>query len=601
MSDDPLLRLAGELRELGTRMLTTADELIRHTSIPTIATAPPPLSGPTALPVDQPWPAEQDQAYLADDIPPPPLRDTPAHASPANMPSRREDGVWERWGVRSVAWTGGAVTLSGTVLLLILAIHRGWLGPVPRLALGVVVAGVLLGAAPRVRRTIGGSIGACALAGTGLAVGYLDVVTATTLYHYLPVPVGLLLGLGIAVGGVWLADRWDNWPLAVFVVLGAAVLAPWCTNGATPLLVGFLLVLAGAASPVQLRHDWPWLSAAAGLPPVIAALYLAATTRHLHEDVTATTVMAALTTVACLGVATVTVLRRPEDQLCLGLLALAPTPVMAAAPLLSRPVAAGLLAGLAALLLVGWLASRWWSWPPVRFGAVAGGAGAVVLGHATLVACSTTALAVTLLAESVVITLAAVWSGRQGTLLIAGLYAGAGVVDAMVRALPVLLLVRAPRGPVPVSALLDGAVTGGVLVLACLVGTVALLRLRAGTPPAVWIGVGLAGLYGSTGVVVCTALVFADDRGGFLVGQVLVTVCWAVSAYVLLLKGISRVSPRVAGLVLVGAAVAKLVLFDLAALDGLARVSAFLGTGIVLLVAGVRYAQLIGGRVDRRL
>jgi hypothetical protein len=41
---------------------------------------------------------------------------------------------------------------------------------------------------------------------------------------------------------------------------------------------------------------------------------------------------------------------------------------------------------------------------------------------------------------------------------------------------------------------------------------------------------------------------------------------------------------------LVGAAVAKLVLFDLAALDGIARVAAFCG-GIALLAAGVRYGR----------
>jgi len=48
----------------------------------------------------------------------------------------------------------------------------------------------------------------------------------------------------------------------------------------------------------------------------------------------------------------------------------------------------------------------------------------------------------------------------------------------------------------------------------------------------------------------------------------------------------SRPALRITGLVLVGAAVAKLVLFDLVALDGLAGVGAFLG-------AGSRYARLV--------
>ena len=37
----------------------------------------------------------------------------------------------------------------------------------------------------------------------------------------------------------------------------------------------------------------------------------------------------------------------------------------------------------------------------------------------------------------------------------------------------------------------------------------------------------------------------------------------------------------------------KLVLFDLVALDGPARVAAFLGAGLLLLAAGTRYARLV--------
>lgn len=44
-------------------------------------------------------------------------------------------------------------------------------------------------------------------------------------------------------------------------------------------------------------------------------------------------------------------------------------------------------------------------------------------------------------------------------------------------------------------------------------------------------------------------------------------------------------------LVIVAAAVAKLFLFDLAALDGLFRVIAFIVVGLLLLTLGVVYAQ----------
>jgi hypothetical protein len=108
---------------------------------------------------------------------------------------------------------------------------------------------------------------------------------------------------------------------------------------------------------------------------------------------------------------------------------------------------------------------------------------------------------------------------------------------------------------------------------------------------------GLLGLYGAAGLVVTLALAVSPSRTGFLVGHVLVTISWTALALVLLVRGPRRgVSlPRVLGGVLVAAAVAKLVLFDLVALDGLARVAVFLGAGLVLLGAGIRYARWVGG------
>jgi uncharacterized membrane protein len=70
-------------------------------------------------------------------------------------------------------------------------------------------------------------------------------------------------------------------------------------------------------------------------------------------------------------------------------------------------------------------------------------------------------------------------------------------------------------------------------------------------------------------------------------------VSWTIAALVLLARGISRPALRITGLVLVAAAVAKLVLFDLVALDGIIRVAAFLGAGLVLLAAGARYSRMV--------
>ncbi len=110
-------------------------------------------------------------------------------------------------------------------------------------------------------------------------------------------------------------------------------------------------------------------------------------------------------------------------------------------------------------------------------------------------------------------------------------------------------------------------------------------------------------LYGASGAMLSIGLLMFPDRSGFLLGHVLVTVSWTVGALALLLRGIDWMQLRVAGLALVVAALAKLVLFDLSSLDGIARVAAFLVAGLVLLAAGVRYARLVAtrGRATREV
>jgi hypothetical protein len=137
-----------------------------------------------------------------------------------------------------------------------------------------------------------------------------------------------------------------------------------------------------------------------------------------------------------------------------------------------------------------------------------------------------------------------------------------------------------------------------VLVLAAAVAVLVaadrlgLLGSRAESAP-LWIAGAAVVLYGAAALLVALALLVTPTRGGFLTGHVLVTVSWTVAALVLLVRGIRRQALRVAGGVLVVAAVVKLVGFDLSQLDGLARVAAFIGAGIVLLAAGTRYGRLV--------
>ncbi len=82
---------------------------------------------------------------------------------------------------------------------------------------------------------------------------------------------------------------------------------------------------------------------------------------------------------------------------------------------------------------------------------------------------------------------------------------------------------------------------------------------------------------------------------GFTAGHALATVVWMAAAAGLLLHSLEHPSASDlalrSGLLLSAVAVAKLFLFDLAALDGVVRSVAFIATGLLLLATGSRYAR----------
>jgi hypothetical protein len=498
---------------------------------------------------------------------------------------------WDRIGGRSVSWVGGVLTVLGVVLLLVLAVRRDLIGPAPRLLCGVALAAALLTAAARVHRGATGRAGAFALAATGFAVLFLDAVAATVLYGFLSPAAGLCGGLVVAAAGLLLADRWDSLGLAVFVVLAAAASAPVVTAGVTPVLVDFLLVLAAAAAPVQLRRDWPHLAVASAGPPLLAVLALDGLAEAGRADRPDTAVVALVSAAGFLALAVGTVVRRPADPVAPALVLAAPIPVMAAVPLMSTAVAVASLAAVSALLFGVWVVHRTWDAFPARFAAVAGGAGALALGQATVVGTlgHGPALPLSLLCQAALLALVARLVSGRGTWLVAAAYLAGGIGVAMAGPVPWSLLLHAPSGPPAVAALVDGAVVGAAILAAALTHA-----LAAGSrSPWVWAGLGLGALYGFAGAVLSVALLLAPDATGFRVGHVVITVGWAACALGLLVKGVDTVVARRIGLALAGAAVLKLMLFDLERLDGLVRVSVCIGVGVVLLGAGSRYAKLV--------
>lgn len=494
-------------------------------------------------------------------------------------------------GSRLLAWIGGAVTLLGVVLLLALAMQRGWLGPLPRLVAGGLFGLGLLGAGLWLQRKPAGRTGALAVAATGIAALYLDAIAATTLYGYLPTAVGLAAALAVAAGGLVLAARWGSVLLGMAVVLGCAVCAPLITRGFTAELVVFVLVLQVATAPVQLRRDFAPIAVAAGIPPVLFSVLTTALAGSSATNAAAAVGAGLVAVVLGLLVAR----RRPGNPAALVLLAQAAVPALVAGWVLPSSPAMGVSGGMAAVLLAVWASRRWW---PGRVAEVAGAAGLVALLQATLVAVDGSARAAVLLAQAVVLAVVARWSREAIAVPAAAGFGVLGAALALVGDLPPGLLVRfAPRGQGELAAACGVAV---LLVVASAVLPWAARRRGAlqavSEHPLPWALAGVAGLYGAAGAVLSAVLLVLGNRSGFLAGHVVITVSWTVAALVLLVRGIDAKMWRLFGLVLVAAAVLKLVLFDLAALDGMARVVVFLGAGLTLLAAGTRYARLVSAR-----
>ena len=575
---DRVAGLAAELAELTRRLDRVRAELMSWSAV---ATQAPPASVPPA--------ARQPGSQ----------QDAPAPQEQIHRSSGRE--------VNLLGWVGGAITLVGVVLFLVLAASKGWFGVPLRLALGGALGLALVGIAARLHRREDGRAGSLALAATGGAALYLDVGTATAKYSYLAHPAGLALGLLVAVAGVALADRWRSELLAIAAVLGVGVLLPMVNDGSLALLVALVLVPQLAVVPSVIRRSWTVLGLAASVFPVLYG-WIAVFGAFLSEggDRRPTTAVLLAVFVVGAGLAVLST-RTATDTRTVGFgaarLVAAPLPALGMAQdWYGRPGA--LLAGSvgAALLAIAVLGRRiGLPRPVVLAGAAAGG---VAIFQATALAVHGAGLTGVLLGQALVLAVLACLLRRTGPLLASGGYGVIGLALAWSRDAPIHALVSFPSQPYlsslggpNISALLTGLTLSVLVVLLAVAMLVAGSRLRLiqadATSAWLWAPVGAIGLYGAASVVLTVALLLVPRQAGFVGGHAIVTISWTVVALALLARGISRPALRIAGLVLVAVAVAKLFLFDLVALDGLARVAAFVGAGLLLLAAGSAYTRLV--------
>ena len=521
-------------------------------------------------------------------------------APPPKAPRPPRDSNWIG---KVLAVAGVAVTLIGVVLLLVLAAQAGILRPEIRVGAGAMLAGALVVVAARMNSRPGGRVGAIALAATGIAAAYMDVIAITTIYDWVAAPVGLVVAAVIGGGGLTLARRWDSQHLGLLVLVPLIVLAPIVSDGITMLLIAFMLAIAAASLLVQLGKDWIWLHAARITAPTFPLLIALVAARV--GDANGAWLAGGCAIAAALAiVGALVLLPSTSNRVAMALLTIAGVfPVLCASVALPSTVAALMAAGLAAALLaivlvgdrlpgVSKIVRHIWS-----------ATSAVSALIAVTVAFDGEVATPVLLAMAVVIAVA----GRRDD--VARLVAvGFGVIGGLLYLgyAPPTLLVRATLLSTPDAiAILVSSILLIAAVVAIVWSWIGRGVLDTDAVRVLLAGLGIVVVYSITTFTVTAGVLAGGESGGFFAGHMAATICWIAMAAALFVYAArqprdDRSLPIAGGLALVAGSMAKLFLFDLGTLDGMFRVAVFIVVGLVLLGMGAGYARLLAQQDQQR-
>jgi len=229
-------------------------------------------AGPPAAPSEAPATAEPgkpepEPAVAASAAPP-----EPPSPPPTTVPSQPGPSLEERLGTRWVVWVGGVALALGAVFLVRYSIEQGLIGPGVRVALGALLALVLIGAGEWMRRQdqqaqVVGLPTAhipSILTAAGTVAAFATVYAAYALYGFLnPASAFVLLGV---VGLATLAAALLHGPALAALGIVASYATPALVASDKPdywALYIYLAVVTAAAFALARFRLWRWLAAAA--------------------------------------------------------------------------------------------------------------------------------------------------------------------------------------------------------------------------------------------------------------------------------------------------------------------------------------------------
>ena len=161
-------------------------------------------------------------------------------------------------GAGALAVAGGVVTLLGIVFFFVLAVNRGWIGPIGRVGLGSAASLAIFISGFELRRRYKDTHASLAAVGVGIAGGFVTLLAAAALYHLLPDYAALVICASIAGIALVTALAWKSQLVAGFGLIGAMLVpvAVIAQSGISVLGTAFVAVVLAATAIVSVRLRW---------------------------------------------------------------------------------------------------------------------------------------------------------------------------------------------------------------------------------------------------------------------------------------------------------------------------------------------------------
>jgi uncharacterized membrane protein len=510
-------------------------------------------------------------------FPQPPPKPAP-QGPPA--PPREPLDLEELLGGRVLAWVGGVAVVLAAVFFLAMAIHNGWIDEPTRVVLAFAASTALTALGLWLYEAKGRTQAARATVAAGIAAFYASDTAATALYHLVPAEAGLVVAGAAGTLATALAVRWRSVEVAGLGLTGALLAPVLVDAGTSTASLIFMALALCAAVGVLLWQRWNWFAALAYVvsAPQAAAWIIEERNAHLGLALLVTGAFWLLYVVAALGYEA----RVPTAKLRVSSASLlfvnASLTSLVGWALLDdagngQGATAWVIAIAAAHAALGFVVGRGRISGEIAALLVAVGSALGAVGLA--LALSGPALVAGWSAEAILLAWVATRVGdRRGQFAALAFLAAAALHALIFEAPPTALADGLDSVPHAIGAV--GLVVVAALVVGALVG-----ELRAPLTLAAVV----AGIYFGSTLVVTAAGEHA---------QLALSAFWAALGFAGLVAGLvrDRRPLRLGGLALLGLAVVKVFIVDLAALASLWRVASFLLLGLLLLAGAFAYQRM---------